>query len=169
MTSELIFRPLEESEIPEMFRIIMDRVKWMDKVGISQWNTTDYAGVYPLSYYAECFQKGELFALADGESLLCVGALKAEDDRWAHLPELAAQPAFYLHHFAAVLGQKGIGSCFLQMAEQYATECGKAYFRLDSSVDNPTLTNYYTARGYLPCGACVDGDYVGILRQKALS
>jgi hypothetical protein len=44
----------------------------------------------------------------------------------------------------------------------------KAFLRLDSAIDNPALTRYYEALGYLPAGHCVDGLYEGILRQKAL-
>jgi hypothetical protein len=30
------------------------------------------------------------------------------------------------------------------------------------------LREYYTARGYIPVGRCIDGAYDGILREKKL-
>ena len=38
------FRRAEEHEVDEVFELIMARVRWMDEVGIRQWNVTDYAG-----------------------------------------------------------------------------------------------------------------------------
>ena len=58
-----IFRKAKKEEIPVVFEIIGKRVKWMDKVGIKQWNTTNYAEVYPLSYFEEKRQNDECFLL----------------------------------------------------------------------------------------------------------
>ena len=38
------FRPAEKAEVPAVFDLIMGRVRWMDTVGIRQWNVNDYAG-----------------------------------------------------------------------------------------------------------------------------
>ena len=148
-----------------MFDLIMRRVAWMDQVGIRQWNTTRYDRRYPLEYYENRRQMGELFVLEDTRTgaLACVGALFHEDERW---PEPAS--ALYLHHLAAEVGAKGMGSLFLERAEAYAAQQGYAWMRLDSAVGNQTLEDYYTSRGYAEAGRCVDGLYEGILRQKRL-
>ena len=148
-----------------MFDLIMERVAWMDTVGIRQWNTTKYGERYPLSYYEEKRQAEELFLLEDttaGE-ILAVGALFHEDERW---PEKAN--ARYLHHLASRVGKKGMGSVFLREAEKYITAQGAEYMRLDSAVGNSTLEQFYTNRGYEEVGRCEDGLYHGILRQKKL-
>lgn len=149
-----------------MLELIHQRITWMDQVGIRQWNVTDYDGVYPPEYFRACFDAGELFALEDVATgqVICAGALKEQDPRWPDAPE----PAFYLHHLAAALNHKGAGRIFLQAAEAFAAGQGKAFMRLDSAIDNPALTAYYEAQGYLPVGTCIDGLYEGILRQKAL-
>ncbi len=161
-----VFREILPHELEEMFALILSRMRWMDEVGIKQWNVTYYDEVYPLSYYEECRKKGEIYVLSDIESgdILCVAALKSEDERW----ENDGVPAYYLHHFASRTDRKGIGSIYLQLAEQFATEQGKVYFRLDSAVCNMPLERYYSSRGYKAAGKCVDGLYEGILRQKKL-
>lgn len=163
MTSQYIFRQAKSWEIQAVFDLIMERVAWMDRVGIHQWNDTKYDERYPLSYYEQKAKNGELFVLEDGGEFLCVGALFREDARW---PESAK--ALYLHHFAASVDRKGIGSLFLQEAEKYAKGQGMEYMRLDSAIGNQNLEKYYTSRGYTECGRCEDGLYKGILRQKKL-
>ena len=162
---QYIFRQAAPQEIPEVFALVMGRVAWMDRVGIRQWNTTKYDQRYPLHYYEQRRQMGELFVLEDGETgrIVCVGALFHEDERW---PE--PESAYYLHHLASHVEAQGTGSIFLEMAERYTAECGKQYLRLDSAVGNKTLEKYYTSRGYTEAGRCKDGLYEGILRQKKL-
>lgn len=166
MEQRYIFRQALPKEIPEVFTLIMTRVAWMDRVGIHQWNTTKYDERYPLEYYKKRQQTGELFVLEDSVTgrLLCVGALLREDSRWKD-----SAPAYYLHHFAAALDAKGVGSIFLQQAEKYTASCKMQYLRLDSAVGNEKLENYYTTRGYVEAGCCTDGLYQGILRQKKLT
>lgn len=165
MKENYLFRAAKPDEVQTVFDIIMARVAWMDTVGIKQWNTTKYDERYPLYYYEQKRQMDELFVLEDTQTgeILCVGALFHEDERW---PERAN--ARYLHHFASVVGKKGIGDTFLALAEEYALREGIEYFRLDSAVGNTVLEQYYTSRGYVEAGLCDDGLYHGVLRQKKL-
>lgn len=161
-----LFREAKEAELAAVFSLILSRMRWMDEVGIKQWNVTLYDQVYPRSYYSECREKGEIYLLIDreNEEVLCAAALKTKDARW----EEDGMPSFYLHHFVSKVGAKGIGSVYLELAERFAADCGKKYFRLDSAVGNIPLENYYSSRGYKAVGECVDGLYEGILRQKEL-
>lgn len=160
-----IFRKAKKEEIPVVFEIIGKRVKWMDKVGIKQWNTTNYAEVYPLSYFEEKRQNDECFLLEEKETqkIVAVAVLLKEDARW---PTKAS--ALYLHNFATLLEYKGVGSIFLEKAEEYTKNQGYEYMRLDSDIDNKPLEEYYTIRGYKAVGSCVDGLYQGTLREKKL-
>lgn len=163
--NKYLFRQVSESEIKLIFDLIQARVKWMDEVGIKQWNVTDYEVVYPLSHYISCFERGEIFVLEDTlkSEIVCVGVLKHEDDRWN-----TGDDAFYVHHLASKIGASGVGRVFLECAEKYSKECGKMYLRLDSAIDNEKLTDYYERLGYEPVGECIDGAYFGILREKRL-
>ncbi len=167
MESE-VFRKLRPDELPQLLDLIQLRIDWMDRVGIRQWNVTDYMTVYPRSYFRTHLSRGNAFALTKGDQLLCVGVLKKRDLRWSHIPGLRQTEGLYLHHFAASPAFKGSGSRFLDLAEAYTKDQGYPYLRLDSAIDNPSLTEYYIARGYTPAGECIDGPYIGILRQKAL-
>ena len=162
------FREAEKAEVPAVFDLIMGRVRWMDTVGIRQWNVTDYAGCYPLHHYEAARQRGDLFVMVDEAGLIVACAvLRQDDERWPEALQ-AAEPAFYLHHFATRAGVKGVGPIFLRKAEEYAASQGKTRLRLDTADDNAFLAYYYTAFGYVPVGTCVDGLYSGILREKVL-
>ena len=170
MENRYLFRRIKTEEISVMFDIILERVKWMDEVGIRQWNVTGYAEVYPLPYYEEKHAKGEVFVLEDVQSgdILCAAVLRNEDERWDHVCDSKDGSALYLHNFASRVWAKGAGSIFLEYAEKHAAALGKKYFRLDSADDNAFLTQYYSSRAYIPAGTCVDGPYTGILREKRL-
>ena len=160
----LIFREIKEGEVPLMFQMILDRMRWMDEVGIKQWNVTAYDEVYPLKYYEEKRQRGEAFVMEDSEGkILCAAVLKSEDERWED-----KSPALYLRNFVTALDSCGAGKFFMEFAEDYARSLGKTYFRLDSATDNERLAKYYEEKGYTPAGFCVDGEYEGILREKRL-
>ena len=102
MEDKYLFRKIRKDEIPLMFRIITDRMKWMDKVGIRQWNVTKYDEVYPLSYYEEKRQNGEVFVLEEKATgdIAAAAVLKSEDERWASVTDKDDSSAFYLHNFA---------------------------------------------------------------------
>ena len=162
------FRQAERDEVPAVFDLIMARVRWMDENGIRQWNVTDYAGCYPLPHYEAARRRGDLFVMTDDtNAIIACAVLRHDDERWPERMQ-SAEPAFYLHHFAARVGEKGVGPIFLRMAEKYALTQGKTRFRLDSADDNAFLADYYTQQGYVPVGTCVDGLYSGILREKVL-
>lgn len=165
MGKEYIFRRIERHEIPEMFQLILDRIKWMDEQKIEQWNVTEYHKAYPQSYYEEQWKLGRLFILAEKSSneLVCAAVLTERDGSWDD-----GAPAIYLHSFVSKVGERGVGSIFLSFVEEYALSNGKQYLRLDSARDNQGLGNYYGAHGFLPVGTCTDGPYRGVLRQKKL-
>ena len=62
------FRPCRPEEAAEVFRLIRERTRWMDEVGICQWNHTDYLNVFPLSYYEEQQAEGTLYALCERQT-----------------------------------------------------------------------------------------------------
>lgn len=48
-----VFRKLRADEVPQMFSMILARMRWMDENGIRQWNATEYDRAYPLEYYMD--------------------------------------------------------------------------------------------------------------------
>ncbi len=147
--------------LPAILDIIKQRINWMDEKGLYQWNKTDYMGVYPPEYFLDLIQKEEVFVAQEGEKVLGVMALFPEDPRWGK-----NGTAFYVHHLATACGVSGLGKEMLRFAETYALEQKKDYLRLDCQQVNLPLNRYYEALGYVHCGVCIDGEYVGNLMEK---
>lgn len=160
------FRKATLNEVKHIFELIQRRMNWMDKVGIKQWNVTEYDKIYPIEYYMKEQSKGTLFVLEEKKTnnIVAAAVLFEEDDRWND-----GASSFYLHNFVTDIEDKGVGKIFLAKAEEYATIKGKKYFRLDSAEDNKNLEQYYTSQGFEAVGRCIDRQYIGILRQKELS
>ncbi|MBR5453712.1 MAG: hypothetical protein IKV54_06500 [Clostridia bacterium] len=155
--------------------MILDRMKWMDEVGIDQWNNTEYDKVYPISYFQDHADNGRVFVLINTRSgnISAAAVLKDEDDRWEFPEEKLLDyrypdSARYLHNFVADRGDKGAGRIFMLLAEMHLRESGISYFRLDSALGNEKLEKYYSDMDFIPVGTCIDGLYTGILRQKEL-
>jgi len=161
------FRKLKEDEVPIMFKLILERMKWMDKKNINHWNVHGYDKIYPQTYYVEKTQQGFTYGLFDVNTneLLCAAILFEEDESWED-----KEPSFYIHNFVSKVSHPGIGKVFIKYTEEYAKTKGKKYLRLDSSYDNEKLTEYYDKQGFIPVGDCVyvGGLYHGILRQKEI-
>lgn len=123
------FRRARETQIPAIFDLYVRRVRWMDEVGICQWNRTDYLSAYPQAYYREELQKGNLFVLEDETGTLCGAVvLLRQDERWA---DCAAQRALYVHNLVADRKAKGAGKTILRKTERLARKSGLQAVRLD--------------------------------------
>ena len=153
-------------DLPRFYDLLRERIAWMDEVGIQQWNTTDYWAVYPESHYEALTERGELYVLRREEDgvLVAAAALYESDPRW---PD-CTPPAFYVHHLLTDMGEKGAGRELLRHCEELGRQRGKVYLRLDCAIDNERLNRYYEEQNYVFAGTCVDGVYVGNLRQKRL-
>ena len=53
---EYRFRRAQNADVDQMIEIIRDRIKWMDKQGLHQWNKTDYMQKYPREYFLEVIE-----------------------------------------------------------------------------------------------------------------
>lgn len=116
-----------QSDLSAVCHLIDERIRWMDAVGIRQWNVTDYWGVYPRSHYEELVRLGQLYVLRQRPHGKIAGAaaLYETDPRWQGLLEI---PAYYVHHFAADEAQKGAGAVLLSLIEELGARRGKAAY-----------------------------------------
>lgn len=162
---EPCFSPGTADDLETVFHLIRERIRWMDEMGLEQWNKEDYWGVYPPSYYARAATEGRLFILRKpvGGAVIAAGVLSFADTRWP-----ADGKALYLHNFVTALDAKGAGAVFLEETEACARQQGKTFLRLDCAASNGRLNDYYESHGYRAVGPIKDGDYSGILREKAL-
>lgn len=171
----------EEAE--QVLVLIRERIGWMDRQGIRQWNTTGYLEYYPGSYFRECAEKGELFVLrmfagGTGGSLSgTAGVISGEPfpriagavalhtaDRW--WPQ--SGDALYIHNLVASVEVPGAGDRLLQECERLARNRGKRFLRLDCQKGNDRLNRYYRERGYVYRGTMTAGAYTGNKLEKVL-
>lgn len=102
---EYRFRRAQNADVDQMMEIIRDRIKWMDKQGLHQWNKTDYMQQYPREYFLEGIEKGLFYvALDEQDQVAGLMALLTEDPRWA---EDEPKDCYYVHHLAARSDAKG--------------------------------------------------------------
>ena len=148
-------------DIDEIMSLIDSRIKWMDEVGINQWNKTHYFERYPKEYFINNI---DYFYIAKKENKI-VGFLAAylEDERWPDQKD-----AFYIHHLTVDIKEKGLGIIMLKYMEDEARKYKKEAIRLDSAIGNTKLEKYYSDLGYKEKGYCKDGLYNGILREIVL-
>ena len=160
-------RPAAAGDIDAVFALFEQRVDWMNRQSIHQWNDTDYLNAYPADYYREMRAKDCLYVLTDVATGKIAGAavLLSEDERWT---ECEDEPAFYVHNLVTDSSASGAGRALLAAAEALGQAHGKRYMRLDCAVDSAFLNGYYESLGYRAAGQCEDGPYVGVKRQKEL-
>ena len=164
---DYIFELAEKKDLEDIFTLYAERIRWMDAHGIRQWNVCRYLELYPLSYYREQYEHGNLYSLRYAGDDLPVGAvvLRKSDERW---PDKTGVPAYYIHNLVTRPGIKGAGACILAEAERLAIEHGKRFVCLDCAVDNAALNEYYASKGYAEVGEFIEGSYCGMRREKVL-
>jgi len=161
-----MFRRARLPEAETVYHLIEQRIQWMNEVGISGWNRTNYLDFYPLSYFQQQCASGQLYVLvSDAGHVQGAVILLEEDIRWA---DFAPAAAYYVHNLVSALDTHGAGSAILAETEALAQSVGKQFVRLDCAETNAALNRFYEAAGYLPRGKCTDGPYHGILREKVL-
>ena len=66
-------------------------------------------------------------------------------------------------------GCKGAGREIIKAVEALAVNDHKERVRLDCSIDNPFLNQYYESMWYEMAGTCKDGGYEGNRREKYMA
>lgn len=161
-----ILRRAEPHELDAVFGLIAERVAWMDRVGLRQWNSSGYLEAYPRAYFEEQMEKGRLYVLEEDGAIAAAAVLLDEDPRWADFPP---ESAWYVHNFASSISHHGAGGAMLTRLRARAAELGKRALRLDCARDSAFLNEYYEKHGYRRVGECREEPYYqGVLRQLRL-
>ncbi|MCC2779695.1 GNAT family N-acetyltransferase [Parabacteroides distasonis] len=166
--NKYVFQKAQPDDVEEIFRIYVERVRWMDANGIRQWNVTGYLERYPIEYYMGQCNLGNLYILKNTEDEMLAGAvvLYESDERWK---DCGDSPAYYIHNLVTNPAVNGAGAFLIDATERLGKEQGKRFIRLDCAVDNPFLNGYYASKGYRDAGFCEDGSYKGIRREKKIN
>lgn len=166
-----VLKKAKQTEVEEIFSLYLKRIQWMNEKKIDQWNNNGYLDDYPVTYYYEQQKAGRLYVMKikedAGKEDRIAGAvvLLSEDPRWEDGYEVSA---YYLHNFVTDQAIKGVGREIIKAVEVLAEKDDKEKVRLDCSIDNPFLNQYYESMGYQMAGTCKDGVYEGNRREKCL-
>lgn len=153
------------NDVEDVFALINKRIEWMDHKEIKHWNVFNYCELFPLQYYHDQMNKGNLYVLKQTNNKKVVGAivLTETDVYWDD-----NVPAYYLHNFVADADAKGAGREILSQIEKIAINNHKERVRLDCIIDNSKLNTYYEQAGYNIVGELKDAPYEGYKREKKL-
>lgn len=162
-----LFRSASQPDVYPVFQLYEDRVCWMARRNLRQWDATDYLAVYPPEYFGEQASRENLYILENVSTRRIVAAvvLLQADPRWLDYP---SESAYYIHNLVTDVHEKGLGGLVLQRIESLARAEGKRLLRLDCAVDNAFLNTYYESLGYLADGQFQEGPYAGLRREKRL-
>lgn len=154
------------NDVPEIMRLIDERIYWMDTVGINQWNKNHYRERYPYEYFVSMATERQLFVLKDTGSNVIVAAavLLTKDYRW----NADDANCYYVHNLVSAVCVKEAGKCIMKCIEQLGKRESKSFIRLDCIVGNKHLNQWYETLGYKLVGTTIDGEYTGNLREKEL-
>ena len=161
------FEPADNTSLEDIYRLIRNRIRWMDQSGIRQWNVTNYWDAYPETYYQTQLRQGRLYVLRRGDNRKIAGAavILEHDRRWLND---AGIPSYYIHNFVTDIEEKGAGRIILKEVAKMALKNGKQCIRLECAADNGRLNSYYERQGFVLVGQCVEGCYQGNKREKKL-
>lgn len=152
------------ADIADVRELIDSRIEWMDRNNIAQWNTSLYTMKYNYNYFLKAVYSGELYIAQAGATTLGAFVLLIEDSRWTN-----DIPAYYVHNLATSARCKGIGRKLLDYCFELARKDGKKALRLDCSVSNPKLNDYYERQGFAEIGPFEEGVYHGIKRERKIA
>lgn len=159
----MILRNADRAEAAEVFRMIEERIAWMERSGKRSWNSSGYLSIFPLPYFERMADEGLLLVLVEDRDILAAAVILESDERW---PEGGS--ALYIHNLVARGDRKGSGRKLIERAEELARARGKAELRLDAATDNASLLSYYHSQGFTDSGRCAVGTYEGTRLRKLL-
>ena len=59
------FRRAQPADVDSIIDIIQERIDWMDRQGLYQWNKTHYMQRYPREYFLQRVMAGEFYLALD--------------------------------------------------------------------------------------------------------
>lgn len=148
----------KKEDLESFHRIIILRCKWFKDNKINQWKINSYPVRYDKSYFEKQMIDNKLFIAKKGNDV--VGGFLLIDDDPNYWSDCDKVKAYYLHHFASKVGEKGIGKIMINFALEEAKKNNKEYLRLDCVFDNEKLNNYYKSLGF---------ECVGHIKMKSWS
>ncbi|WP_294405348.1 hypothetical protein [uncultured Clostridium sp.] len=88
----------DKSDIEDIYKLIEQRITWMNEVGIKQWNVINYCDIYTREYFINKANNNNLYVLKQIIDDRIVGSIVCleTDEIWKDSPDI---PSYYLHNF----------------------------------------------------------------------
>lgn len=150
-------------DVERIRELIAERIDWMNKNGIKQWNQFNYLDIFSYEYFKAIVEQEHFYVATKGNIVVGAVALLEEDGAWDD-----SINALYIHNLVGDVTEKGVGKFLLEYAEELAIGKGISRLRLDCQIDNKELNDYYQRIGYQKVGTCSEGNYLGCKREKIL-
>jgi ribosomal protein S18 acetylase RimI-like enzyme len=102
---------------------------------------------FPKDQVAASVNRKEVFVVEKEDEIVATFSLIWSDPKfWGSQPS----PAGYLHKLAVsrAFAHQGIGEKILVWAEDYVSQSGRSFLRLDCQASNPFIVAYYQAHGF---------------------
>ena len=162
MTARYQIVPAGKADLPAVFALIDQRIRWLQARNNPQWDT--YREAYPDEYFRALAREQRLYLLKAGDFIAAMAALFDRDPLWAD-----GAAALYVHNLAADTRFPGAGRAILEFCEAQARAQNCDFLRLDCSAKNPQLNDYYEGQGFTYVATC-PGDiyYTPNLRERVL-
>jgi ribosomal protein S18 acetylase RimI-like enzyme len=139
------------ADAPQVLAIMVDAARWLAQLKIRQWEwCLTPAGVQVIDRRVA---EGEVYLARLGGMPVGTVSLRWQDDViWGERGRDGL--AGYVHGLAIVrrVGGRGVGWAILQWSENMIAARGRGLARLDCTVENPQLCEYYVAHGYAVAG-----------------
>lgn len=142
-------------DIDSIHKLIYDRCLWFSKKGVKGWNIEFYPNKYDKNYFIEQMKVNKLL-VARLDNKVCGSMLLKEEDKdyWKN-----DDSAYYIHHLATDINQKGIGKKLIDYAKEQCKINSKEYLRLDCYKESLFLNKYYQNLGFNNVSSGTQGNY----------
>jgi GNAT superfamily N-acetyltransferase len=144
MESNVIIRKANDTDIPTLLSIYLDKVKWLNDKNIPMWDPNQFT----IENLKGKYVNPEYFICCNGQTIVGGFLLIEYDERyWKDKKE---NKAFYFHKFVVRKGftGKGYADFILEWVKKYSEEQGKEYVRLDYEEAREYLKNMYIRHGF---------------------
>lgn len=151
-----MFRKATKNDLPEIYGIYSDILTLEEAgKGCTGWKR----GVYPTPAVADrSLEKDELFVLEKEGKIVACARINTEQDpaykfgSWKYHPKDDEVIVLHTLIVSPNFSGQGYGKSFVNFFEQYASEHGYRYLRLDTNFINIPARNLYRSLGYTEAG-----------------
>lgn len=136
------FRKAYLSEIDEIYKLYIDRVKWFKDNNIRQWSK--YLINHPKEEFECSIKNGWYYILKINNKIVAGLELSTDSKLWNDNSDIA----YYIYKLNTKVGYNNLAQIIFSECKKIAIENNKKYLRLDHITSNVKLSNIYESHGF---------------------